>query len=45
MKCAECKEKIVHYHGNPFCKECSKIFYEGEKDESIEVVRNAEKVR
>lgn len=32
-KCAECKTKVIHYHGNPFCKECGKNFYEGEKDE------------
>lgn len=34
-KCAECKVEVVHYHGNQFCKECSKIFYEGENNESI----------
>lgn len=32
IKCIECKTEVVHYHDSPFCKECGKIFYEGDKE-------------
>lgn len=36
-KCAECKTEVVHYYRSMFCKDCTKNFFEGEKDESKQI--------